>query len=151
MQRRFAFSRAPSSSRLRSHPFRDDLSWVATRLPMPSPSRSRPPGDPVRAYPLGFVALGAAIVGAIIAPRLGIEAVERKSIGRLVLAGVVSTVALFVRPVAVTLIGPVALWLLLRFPRGAIAYMVAAALAWAPWSIRNAIELHALVPVSTMG
>ena len=65
-----------------------------------------------------------------------------------VLAGVLAGLAILGRANAIVLLAPlaVAVW---RGPGPPLALIVAAALTVAPWTIRNAVELDAFVPVST--
>ncbi len=64
------------------------------------------------------------------------------------LAGVLAGVAILGRANAIVLLAPLAMavW---RGPGPPVALVVAAALTVAPWTVRNAIELDAFVPVST--
>jgi 4-amino-4-deoxy-L-arabinose transferase-like glycosyltransferase len=68
-----------------------------------------------------------------------------------ILAGVLAGLAILGRANALILLAPLA-WAVWQRPRGfgpPVALVVAAALTVAPWTIRNAVTLHAFVPVST--
>ena len=83
---------------------------------------------------------------------LGADA--KASLGRAVGAGVVWGLAVLTRETALYFVPFAALWLAWRSVGGvrrAAAFAVAAFLVVAPWTYRNWVLFHALVPVSTMG
>lgn len=80
-----------------------------------------------------------------------LESIGRRRLAWSVLAGVSTAIAILCRPVGLGLALGLGIWLLLRFPRAALAYTVAALVTWAPWPIRNALVLHAFVPFTTNG
>lgn len=88
---------------------------------------------------------------AILATLVTVVAAGRNSLRGLACAGLLSTAALFVRPAGVTIIAPIGLWLLWKHRRHALVYGIAVILAWAPWPIRNALRMHAFVPMTTLG
>jgi len=88
---------------------------------------------------------------AVLATLVTVAAVGRDSLRGLACAGLLSVVALFVRPAGITIIGPIGLWLLWKHWRYALVYGTVVLLAWAPWPIRNALRMHAFVPLTTMG
>lgn len=66
-------------------------------------------------------------------------------------AGVVVAVAVLTRPAGLGCAAAVGLWLLWRHPRAAVVFALSAALAWAPWPIRNAARFQTFVPLLTSG
>ena len=67
------------------------------------------------------------------------------------IAGVVATVSILTRPAGVGPLAAVLVWLVRRFPRGALALAAAMFITWLPWPIRNYAKLHTFVPLLTMG
>jgi len=88
---------------------------------------------------------------AVLTTLVTVVAVGRNSLRGLACAGLLSAAALFLRPAAVSLIGPIGLWLLWKHRRYALVYGTVVVLAWAPWPIRNALRMHTFVPLTTMG
>ncbi len=82
---------------------------------------------------------------------LAFEAASRQSRAYAGAAGVCATLAALTRPVGLGLVAGVAAWLGRRAPRLALVFVAAAAIAWAPWPVRNALRLHAFVPLLTQG
>ena len=66
-------------------------------------------------------------------------------------AGVVATLSILTRPAGVGPLAAVGLWLVRRFPRGAMVLAAALFITWLPWPIRNYTKLHTFVPLLTMG
>jgi len=87
----------------------------------------------------------------VLATWLAVLALRRRRTRLAVLAGVVTAAAILVRPVGLGLAAALGLWLLYQNRRAAVAFGVACVLAWAPWPIRNAQVLHAVVPFTTNG
>ncbi len=80
-----------------------------------------------------------------------LEGIGRRRLAWSVMAGVSTAIAILCRPVGLGLALGLGIWLLLKFPRAALAYTAAALVMWAPWPIRNARVLHAFVPFTTNG
>lgn len=87
----------------------------------------------------------------VLASWLVVWSVTRRQIRWSVLAGLPAAAAILCRPVGVGLAAALGLWLLVRFPRAAPAFALAALVTWAPWPVRNALHLHAFVPFTTNG
>lgn len=87
----------------------------------------------------------------VLATWLVVRSVTRRQIPWSILAGLAAAAAILCRPVGVGLAAALGLWLLLKFPRAAAAYALAALVTWAPWPIRNARHLNAFVPFTTGG
>jgi hypothetical protein len=87
----------------------------------------------------------------VLAAWLAIESVERRSLGAGVLAGLATAASVHTRAVGLGTAVAITVWLCFRFPRVAVAFALAAVVAWAPWPARNAARLHAFVPFSTSG
>lgn len=87
----------------------------------------------------------------VLATWLVVRSVTRRQIPWSILGGLAAAAAILCRPVGVGLAAALGLWLLLKFPRAAAAYALAALVTWAPWPIRNARHLHAFVPFTTNG
>lgn len=87
----------------------------------------------------------------ILAVWLAVRAGANRSTRWAIAAGVVATICMLTRPTGLGPAAVVAVWLALRFPRGAVAFALAALVTWAPWPIRNYIRLHAFVPFQSMG
>jgi hypothetical protein len=66
-------------------------------------------------------------------------------------AGVTAALAVLTRPAGLGFALAAGVWLLVRFPKGALAMAAAALIAWAPWPVRNAMRLNAFVPLVTNG
>jgi hypothetical protein len=82
---------------------------------------------------------------------LAVKAGGRRSLAWAVAAGLAASLAVLTRPTGLGPVAVAAVWLAIRFPRGAVALVIAAVVAWAPWPIRNYARLHAFVPFQTMG
>jgi len=82
---------------------------------------------------------------------LAFRAAKQRNAAWAATAGVVATVSILTRPAGVGPVAAVFLWLVRRFPRGAIALAAALFLTWLPWPIRNYARLHTFVPLLTMG
>ncbi len=87
----------------------------------------------------------------VLATWLVLVAIRRRSLALVLLAGGLTAAAILVRPVGLGLAGALGLWLLFKDRRAAVAFGLAALLVWAPWPVRNARVLHALVPFTTNG
>jgi len=87
----------------------------------------------------------------VLATWLAVIAMRRRRTRLAVVAGLVTAAAILVRPVGLGLAAALGLWLLFQHRRAAVAFGVACVLAWAPWPIRNAQVLHAVVPFTTNG
>lgn len=92
----------------------------------------------------------------VLAAWLVVHGVERTSIPWVAAGGIVLGLSVLTRPQGIVLIPAIALWLVLVFPKtrrrtAALTLIGASILAIAPWTIRNAVRLHAFVPVSTYG
>jgi hypothetical protein len=82
---------------------------------------------------------------------LALCAADRRSLRWAGAAGAAVAFAVLTRPIGLGVAAALAVWLLLRFPRGMVAMTLAALLVWVPWPIRNAVRLHAFVPFATSG
>jgi hypothetical protein len=82
---------------------------------------------------------------------LVMEAGLRRSAGRAVGGGLFAALAMLTRPLGLTVVPIMAVWLARRSPRVAIAFCLAVVLLWAPWVTRNAMRIHAFVPLQTEG
>ena len=82
---------------------------------------------------------------------LALGAESRRSLRWAIVAGVAATLMMLVRPTGAGPVAVITVWLALRFPRGALALVLAALVTWLPWPIRNYARLHAFVPFQTMG
>ena len=87
----------------------------------------------------------------VLATWLAVIAMRRRRTRLAVVAGLVTAAAILVRPVGLGLAAALGLWLLFQHRRAAVAFGAACVLAWAPWPIRNAQVLHAVVPFTTNG
>lgn len=87
----------------------------------------------------------------VLATWLVLEGIRRRQAGWTVPAAAATVLAILCRPVGLGLAAGLGIWLLLRFPRAALVYGVAAALVFLPWPLRNARVLHATVPFTTNG
>ena len=87
----------------------------------------------------------------VLAAWLAVRAAVRRRISWSALAGCAAAAAVLVRPGGLARAGALGSWLLTRFPRAALAFALAALVAWAPWPIRNALVLRAFVPFTTNG
>ncbi|HTR97552.1 MAG TPA: hypothetical protein VMH61_06575 [Candidatus Acidoferrales bacterium] len=85
----------------------------------------------------------------VLATWLALECVQRRSTALAVASGGVAAAALLTRPVGVMAALALGIWLVARRPRAAVAFALAALMAWSPWPIRNAKRLHAFVPMVT--
>ena len=92
-----------------------------------------------------FVALGVA------AMRAGLAAISARSARLAALAGLLAAAATLVRPAGLAIAVALVLVLAWRAPRAAAAFALVAALAYAPWPVRNAARLGAPVPFTTNG
>lgn len=90
-----------------------------------------------------FVALSATAI------RVGLDAMATRSARAAALAGVLAAACTLTRPAGVAVMAAIVLGLLLRAPRVAIACVLAGALAYAPWPLRNLRVLGAPVPFAT--
>ena len=82
---------------------------------------------------------------------LAVRAAEDRGLRWAIAAGVAAGLAVLTRPVGLGCALAVVIWLFMRFPRGALALVLAALLTWLPWPVRNAARLHAFVPLLTSG
>ncbi len=87
----------------------------------------------------------------ILATWLLLEGIARRRLSWCLAAAATTVIAILCRPVGLGLALGLGIWLLFKFPRAALAYGVATVLLWAPWPIRNARVLHAMIPFTTNG
>lgn len=98
----------------------------------------------------------ATLVAAVAA---SIAALDRRSLGVAAIAGILFALSALTRPQALLMIAPFAVWLALAAGPGPWkkrlmvggGLLLAAILLIAPWTIRNAVRVHAFVPISTYG
>jgi hypothetical protein len=87
----------------------------------------------------------------VLAAWLVLESIEHRRVRWSVVAAAATALAVLCRPVGLGLAMGLGIWLLLKFPRAAVAYGLATFLLWAPWPVRNYLVLHAVVPFTTNG
>jgi 4-amino-4-deoxy-L-arabinose transferase-like glycosyltransferase len=100
---------------------------------------------------LPWVVVGATLLSEVLVVPLILAAIacvlHARSTRWVVAAGMLAGLAVLTRPNAALLLIPLAL--AVRRPRAVVALVAAAALTLVPWTVRNAVELDAFVPVST--
>ena len=87
----------------------------------------------------------------VLATWLVLVGIERRQAGWCVAAAAATVGAILCRPVGLGVALPLGVALLVKFPRAAFVYGAAALLLWAPWPIRNARVLGAVIPFTTNG
>ncbi|MEQ1834737.1 MAG: hypothetical protein ABL977_16955 [Candidatus Eisenbacteria bacterium] len=87
----------------------------------------------------------------VLAVWLVLQAGRHRPLGWAVAAGAVLGLGVLNRPAGVAAVAAGALWLVMRDRRAALACVLSALLVWMPWPARNAVRLHAFVPLLTSG
>lgn len=87
----------------------------------------------------------------VLATWLVLKVEPRRPLGWALLAGAALGLTVLSRPAGIACVAAGALWLLARDRRAAAVCVLTALLVWMPWPLRNAVRLHAFVPLLTSG